>query len=136
MKQWKLRKAFLRQCAANALKTRYAKVVPKSGQGILPNARWLAFPHEGAGPRQVAIRTSYDREVGATRHTDASWVTIPKMDEVVIAVPSAEDPGSIEVLCFDREVLLSALEAALKERKKQYPNLSHKIPGPSDKPPY
>jgi hypothetical protein len=78
--------------------------------------------------REVAIRTSLDREVGFNRYPDGRWITIPTVDEIVVAVPSAEDPSSAEVLSFDREVVIDACNAALAAQKKEYPKLSYKAP--------
>jgi len=55
-------------------------------------------------------------------------MTIPNVDEIVVAVPSAEEPSSAEVFSFDREVMINACNAALAARKKEYPELSDKAP--------
>jgi hypothetical protein len=98
----------------------------KTGAGIVPGARLRTF--DGSQVRNVAVRTSLDREVGFTRHPDGRWMTIPTVDEIVVAVPSPEEPGSAEVLGFDREVVIDACNAALAAQKRQYPELSHKAP--------
>jgi len=66
--------------------------------------------------------------VGLTRHPDGRWMTIPNVDEVVIVVPSAEDPGSAEVLGFDPEVLIRVFDEVLAGRKKRSPDISYKAP--------
>jgi hypothetical protein len=83
---------------------------------------------DGSEKRDVAVRTSLDGEVGFARHADGSWITIPKVDEVLVVASSAEEPGSAEVFCFDRDVLIEAFDAALVAQKKQYLNFSHKAP--------
>jgi hypothetical protein len=122
----KIRKRHLRECARIALEIRGFRVELKAGAGIVPGARLRMF--HGSKAREVAVRTSLDREVGFTRHPDGRWTTIPSVDEVVVAVPSAEDPSSAEVLSFDREVIIDACNAALAARKNEYPELSHKAP--------
>jgi hypothetical protein len=122
----RIRKRHFRECARIALEGRGLRVELKAGAGIVPGARLRTF--RGSEAREVAVRTSLDREVGFTRHPDGSWVTIPAVDEIVVAVPSAEEPGSAEVLCFDREVMIDTCNAALAARKKEYPQLSHKAP--------
>jgi len=122
----KLRRQYLRDCARLALNHRGVGVELKPGAGIAPGARLRTF--DGPKECEVAVRTSLDRKVGLTRHADGRWNTIPKVDEVVVAVPSAEEPASAEVLCFDRDVIIEAFDAALAARKKKHPDLSHKAP--------
>jgi hypothetical protein len=122
----KIRKRHLRERARVALEGRGLRVELKAGAGIVPGARLRTF--HGTEARQIAVRTSLDRKVGFTRHPDGRWKTIPAVDEIVVAVPSAEEPGSAEVLCFDRKVMIDACNAALAARKKEYPRLSHKAP--------
>jgi len=122
----KIKKRHLRQCARFALESRGLRVELKAGAGIVPGARLTTF--HGSETREVAVRTSLDREVGFTRHPDGRWITITAVDEIVVAVPSAEEPSSAEVLGFDREVVIDAFNAALAARKNEYPELSHKAP--------
>ena len=91
----KIRKRHLRGCARVALERMGHRVELKAGAGIVPGARLHAF--HGSEAREIAVRTSLDREVGFTRHPDGRWITIPTVDEIVVAVPSAEDPSSAEV---------------------------------------
>jgi hypothetical protein len=122
----KIRKRHLRECAQLALEGNGLRVELKAGAGIVPGARLRTF--HGTKVRQIAVRTSLDRKVGFTRHPDGRWKTIPAVDEIVVAVPSAQEPGLAEVLCFDREVMIDACDAALAARKKEYPRLSHRAP--------
>jgi hypothetical protein len=122
----KFRKRHLRECARLALEGRGIQAEVKPGPGIVPGARLLTMA--GSEEREVAVRTSLDREVGLTRHPDGRWMTIPNVDEVVVAVPSAEEPDSAEVLCFDSDVMIEAFDAALAARMKQDSKLSHKAP--------
>jgi hypothetical protein len=122
----KLRKRQLRECARIALQDRGLEVQLKTGAGIIPGARLRTFL--GAEERQVAVRTSLGREIGFARNPDGSWATIRKVDEVVVAVPSADDPNSAEVLGFDSKVLIKACDAALEAQKKRYPTLSLTAP--------
>jgi hypothetical protein len=122
----KIRKRHLRECARVALEGRGLRVEMKTGAGIVPGARLRTF--HGSEAREIAVRTSLDREVGFNRHPDGRWITIPTVDEIVVAVPSTEDPSSAEVLSFDREVVIDACNAALSAQKRQYPELSHKAP--------
>jgi hypothetical protein len=124
----KMRKAQLRECARHVLQQRNVRIEVKSGPGIMPGARLLAWESDGADEREIAVRTSLDREVGLTRHPDGRWATIPNMDEVIVVVPSADDSGSAEVLSFKPTVLMAVFDTALKHLKKRSPNLSHKAP--------
>jgi hypothetical protein len=121
-----MRKRHLRECARVALEHKGDRVELKTGAGIVPGARLRTF--QGSQSCEVAVRTSLDREVGFNRHPDGRWTTIPNVDEIVVAVPSAEDPNSAEVLSFDPDVVIEACNAALAAQKKQYPKLSHKVP--------
>jgi hypothetical protein len=122
----KIRKRHLRECARLALERGGLRVELKAGAGIVPGARLRAF--QGSDAREVAVRTSLDREVGFNRHPDGRWITLPSVDEIVVAVPSAEEPSSAEVLSFDRDVVIDACNAALAAQKKEYPELSYKAP--------
>jgi hypothetical protein len=126
MSMTRIRKRHLRDCAWVALEGRGLRVELKSGAGIVPGARLRTF--DGAKAREVAVRTSLDREIGFTRHPDGRWTTISTVDEIVVAVPSAEEPSAAEVLSFDREVVIDACNAALAARKNEFPGLSHKAP--------
>jgi hypothetical protein len=102
------------------------RVELQPGAGIVPGARLRAFI--GSDVHQVAVRTSLDREVGFTRHPDGGWMTITKVDEIIVAVPAADDPNSAEVFSFDRKVLINACDAALTAQRKKHPKFSPKAP--------
>jgi hypothetical protein len=122
----KLRKSLLRACARAAIEERGFTVDLVRGAGILPGARLRA--KKGTLKRNIAVRTSVDREVGLTRNSDGSWATILRVDEVLVAVPSAEEPGSAEILSFAPNVLVRAFDAVLKARQSENPNFSLKAP--------
>jgi hypothetical protein len=50
------------------------------------------------------------------------------MDEVLVAVPSANDRGSAEILSFAPKVLIRAFDAALKARQDENPDFKIKSP--------
>ena len=122
----KLRKSVLRECARLALKQRGFAVEFISGAGIVPGARLRA--RKDSDERDIAVRTSLDREVGLTRNLDGDWVTIPQMDEVIVVVPSADAPDLAEVLSFAPDAIVQAFDAALKARQKEQPDFSRKAP--------
>jgi len=122
----KLRRSLLRECARLALEQRGFTVEPVRGSGILPGARLRA--KKGSVTRKVAVRTSLDREVGLTRNSDGDWSTIPRMNEVLVAVPSVDDRGSAEILSFAPKVLIRAFDAALKARRDENPDFKIKSP--------
>jgi hypothetical protein len=122
----KLRRSLLRECARLALEQRGFTVEPVRGSGILPGARLRA--KKGSVTRDIAVRTSLEREVGLTRNSDGAWSTIPRMDEVLVAVPSANDRRSAEILSFDPDVLIRAFDAALKARLRENPDFKIKSP--------
>jgi hypothetical protein len=96
------------------------------GPGIVPGARLRVT--EGSNERTVAIRTSWDRQVGFARRPDGRWVTMPNVDEVLVVVPSAEEPDLAEVFSFDSHTLIEAFDAALAARKTKGQDLSRTAP--------
>lgn len=123
----KLRKSVLRESARLALQQRGFTVELISGAGIVPGAR-LRARNGSDDERNIAVRTSLDREVGLTRNLDGHWVTIPQMDEVIVVVPAADDAGSAEVFSFAPEAIIQAFDAALKARQKEQVDFSPKAP--------
>jgi hypothetical protein len=122
----RLRKSVLRECARLALEQRGYRVELMSGPGIVPGARLRAI--KGSEERVVAVRVSLDREVGLTRRPDGSWATIPRMDEVVVVVPSNDDSDTAEVLGFAPNVIIAAFDAALAALERANPDFSRKAP--------
>jgi hypothetical protein len=108
----KIKKTQLRDCAQAVLRGEWGyEVAIKPGRGIIPGARLLI--RKGSEPlRVVAVRTSFDREIGLTRDPDGNWKTIPNVDEVVVVAPSADDVKSAEVFWFDAGAIASAFDAA------------------------
>jgi hypothetical protein len=121
-----LKRSQLRECARLALERRGFSVEPIRGSGILPGARLRA--KKGAVTRNIAVRTSLDREVGLTRKSDGDWSTIPRMDEVLVAVPSDDERSSVEILSFAPKVLIRAFDKALKVRQGENPDFKLKSP--------
>lgn len=119
-----MKKRDLRACAWAALEKREFVVKLKKGAGILPGSRLMIS--KGTEQRSVAVRTSLDREISLSRYPDGRWMTIPQVDEVVIAIPSVKDPTSADVFGFDSAVLLRSFDAALAARQKEKPDLSYK----------
>ena len=122
----KLSRSLLRECARLALEQRGFTAEPVRGSGILPGARLRA--KKGSLTCKVAVRTSLEREVGLTRKSDGHWSTIPRMNEVLVAVPSANERGSAEILSFAPDVLIRAFDAALKARQGENPDFKIKSP--------
>jgi hypothetical protein len=122
----KYRKSHLRLCAQVALRKRGFSVTVKGGAGIVSGARLLLTKDKEE--KEVAVRTSLDREVGCTRRPDGNWTTISRVDEIIVAVPSAEEPNFAEIFCFESSVMTKALEAELKHQLRGRPHLSHKAP--------
>jgi hypothetical protein len=123
----KITKSMLRECARKALEQKGFAVEPVRGSGIVQGARLRA---KRAGVTStVAVRTSLDREVGLTRNADGQWATIPRMDQVLVAVPSQHDEEeSAEILSFAPAVLLDAFDTALKARHSNNPDFKLKSP--------
>jgi len=101
-------------------------VVTKSGPGIVSGARLQAF--RGSETLEIAVRTSHDREIGLTRSPDGRWLTVSKVDEVVVAVPSMQHPHSGEVIGFDPMVLIAVFDQKLKELEEKNPKFALKSP--------
>jgi hypothetical protein len=122
----KVKKSILRECARLALEQRGFSVEVITGAGIVHGARLRAT--KGSHQRDVAVRTSLDREVGLTRHSDGRWATIPRMDEVIVVVPSMDDANAAEVLSFASNAIVGAFDAALEARQREKPDFSPKSP--------
>ena len=120
-------KQLMREAASMILTDREYDPISASGPGIVPGARLKATKGPAAG-EQIAVRTSKDRELGLLRRYDNSgWRTIPKVHEVVVAVPSRTDPDSlIEVFCFDRQTVIAKFDAAIERAGNR--SLSPKAP--------
>jgi hypothetical protein len=107
----------MRRAAFMTLTKRDYEPVLVSGPGIVPGARLKATKGPAAG-KQIAVRTSQDREIGLLRRPDnKAWRTIPspKIHEVVVAVPSLTNPDAmIDVFCFDKQLVVEKFDAALK----------------------
>jgi hypothetical protein len=122
----KLRESLLRECARVALEQRGFTVELISGAGIVRGARLRAV--KGSQERNIAVRTSLDREVGLMRRPNGHWATIPRMDEVIVVAPSEDESGSAEVLSFAPDAIIRVFDAALEARQKENPNFSPKAP--------
>lgn len=122
----KITKSTLRECARLALEQRGFIVEPVHGSGIVRGARLRAKRNKTT--RTVAVRTSLDREVGLTRNSDGRWATIPRMDEVLVAVPAQQQREMAEILSFDPEVLIESFDKALQARRNQNPDFKLKSP--------
>ena len=53
---------------------------------------------------------------------------MPNVDEIVVVVPSAEEPDSAQVFCFDSHVMIEAFDAVLSARENKNPQFSYKSP--------
>jgi hypothetical protein len=122
----KITKLLLRECARTALEQRGFTVEALRGSGIVPGARLRAT--RSGHPQTVAVRTSLDREIGLTRNADGRWATIPRMDQVLVAVPAQGHNGVAEILSFAPDVLVTAFDAALTIRQSENPEFKRKSP--------
>ena len=120
-----LKKRELRACARKALETRGFLVVEKT-EGGLPGSRLQVF--KNAKSSKVAVRTSYDREISFSRRPDGRWMTLNKVDEVIVALPSIDQIGAVEVMCFAPEVLIAALENVIAAKKGAADQAASKTP--------
>jgi hypothetical protein len=119
-------RSLLRECARTALEQQGFAVEALRGSGIVPGARLRAT--RGGHPQTVAVRTSLDREIGLTRNADGRWATIPRMDQVLVAVPARGHNGVAEILSFAPDVLVAAFDAALTIRQTENPDFKRKSP--------
>lgn len=122
----RLKKSGLRQLAVYAYIDDDATVKAIKGPGLVPHARVEVTTSEGT--KTVAIRSSLDRELAVTRHADGSIGIIPKVDEVAVVCPSLQGGDLVEVLRFDKSVILAAAEEAIARQKQCYPDASPKAP--------
>jgi hypothetical protein len=111
----KFTKEALRQMGRLALEMRddhdSIQIRDVRGAGIIHGSRLQVA--EGATERTVAVRTSLARELGFARRPEGKWVTLPKVDEVLVVVPFAGDAEKAEVLAYDAQTLIEAFDAAL-----------------------
>jgi hypothetical protein len=114
----KMRKELLREAAKRAVEERGFRVAHLSGAGIAPGAR-LEASNGSERPRKIAVRTSLSRMVGFARHKSGRWRTLPNVDDVVVAVPVADDAAAVEVLCFDARLMESTFDKTLQILRKQ-----------------
>ena len=123
----RITKQQLRDAAWEAVTNRQYRPELVSGPGIVSGARLRATAGPIAG-EQIAVRTSQDREVGLLRRDDdRKWRTIPKVRELVVAVPSLTNPDSlIEVLGFDSKTVIAQFDAAVEKAGSRA--LSYKAP--------
>jgi hypothetical protein len=122
----KITKELLRQASVLALADFGFTVSFVNGPGIVRGAR-LKAEKKGKEPKTIAVRTSLDREVGLLRQRNGKkWRTISRVDEVVVAVPDAEDASKIEVFGFKPDLLIAIFNAAVKSRKQNIN--AHKAP--------
>jgi hypothetical protein len=87
------------------------------GAGIIPGSRLKVV--DGSGERTVAVRTSLARELGFARRPEGRWVTLPKVDEVLVAVPAGDNADEAEVLAYDADTLMDVFDAALAAQDRQ-----------------
>jgi hypothetical protein len=126
----KFRKQDLREIGRMALEKSAdppPQIRPLRGPGIIGGSR-LEVVADDSCERTVAVRTSLARELGFARRPEGSWVTLPNVDEVVVAVPSAEEVDDAEVLAFDAHTLIEAFDVALAAQKKNGPGLFSTAP--------
>jgi hypothetical protein len=119
-------KALMRKTGEKDLVDRGYTVIPRSGQGLLPGAR-LKATKDGVS-YEVAVRTSYERVVSFTRHTDGQWRTLPKVDLVIVVVPAENDSEKIEALTFSRETMTDVFDEALRALRRQKREPAYGIP--------
>jgi len=121
---WK--KTDLRRCARRVLEQRGYRVENMKTPGVLPGARLRAI--KGTDVQKIAVRTSFDREVGLTRQPDGRWITMSKVDQVFVVVPASDLPDAAEVFGFTPQILISAFDAALAAWTDNKGKLAPKVP--------
>jgi len=112
----KTEKQILRGYARLALEGRGFVVQKVSGPGLIPGARLKAA--KDGKETFVAVRTSHDRKVGLLRQPNGKWRTVPKVQEVVVAVPALDDAMSVEVFGFKSKTLIDAFDSLVTKIEK------------------
>ena len=105
-----------------------ARVQGRARQRRRHRAGRASAVHQNSEERDIAVRTSLDREVGLTRHLDGRWSTIPRMDEVIVVAPADNDLDSAEVLGFAPDAIIRVFNAVLKARQTEKSDFSNKAP--------
>jgi hypothetical protein len=120
------RRRQLRELGKVALEQLGFAVQVKSKLGVASGAQLVGT--KGSETRSFAVRACLNRRVQGVRHMDGTWKTLPDVDEVVVVAPSRDNPAVIEVLGFDPEVVVQALDSALADQRDRG------LPPPHDEP--
>jgi hypothetical protein len=120
-----LRKRILRQSAIEALKGKGCTLEIITGPGIVEGARLLAT--KNGKSKRIAVRTSYDRQVGLVRTPAGKWNTILSVDEVVVAVPALDVIG-VEVFGFRPQDLADFFDRIVARKSSLQKQASFKAP--------
>jgi hypothetical protein len=122
----KATKEQFRQAAVRVYEMNGAIVTRERVKGAPPYSRVKITV--GSETRSTAIRTTRDRELAVTRHPDGRIAILSKVDEVAAVCPALDMPGHLEVLAFDKNVVLEAAEHAFARQRERYPDVSPKSP--------
>ena len=111
-----MKKEHLRQAARFVAERRFARVSLARSRGVIPGAR-LSFEEAGID-KLAAVKTASDGEVGLLRDAEGNWRPLAKVQLVLVATPSLEDPKQIVVLGFDPNDLEAEFNRAAKISEK------------------
>jgi hypothetical protein len=122
-----LRSSLLRTVARTVLIDRGFEVRAKPGQGYLAGSRLVAKKKNGK-PTIVAVKASKERVLSFTRQPDGQWRTLHAVGLVLAVVPAEDNEEEVEVLAFEKDVLVIAFDRAWYALHKEQRPLSFNIP--------
>src|SRR2546430_13560532 len=108
----KIKKSLFRDAARRVLEDLGLTVEEVPGRGTVPGSR-LRASRANQSPWLIAVRSSVDREIAFIRSSTGS-IAVPKVQQVVCAIPAADGSDSAEVLSFDPAVLSNAASRVLR----------------------
>jgi hypothetical protein len=115
----------LRDLAPLALKQRGDRVAEVAGRGLIPGSRLTAISEGADEQRTVAVRVSLDQEIALTRRPDNQWVTLGRVDEIIVVIPAADDSDRAEIFSIRPDVLIASADEALSRMKR---DVSYRTP--------
>jgi hypothetical protein len=112
----KVTKPRLREAAALALRERGFEVNQMRARGVRPGTRVEAI--KDGVVLEIAVRSSFNREVSLLKNQSGSWRTVPHVDEVVVAAAHPDDASMVEILGFDRDDVIAEFDKVVAAMEK------------------
>jgi hypothetical protein len=102
----------LRLAGRAALERHYESVSSEVSQGVVPGGR-LAYL-DGGVSKEAAIRTSKNGKIGLLKDEHDNWRILNKVQLLLVATISEDNPKLAEVYAFDPKVIQAEFDAAAR----------------------